>query len=172
MTLDALAPDPAFLQVLRDFDFNLFLSMKKKGCPHCGGPLDTSNYLRKTRGLSDDAEVCFNLCCRREGCRKRCNPRSVRFLGRKVYGAWVVIMAMDYCRELGLSALPARRTIARWRFFWKEYLSEAGAFIRWARGKLVPGTKITTSPSSLFCHFGHPARGSWLSILKFFTQNL
>ena len=95
MTLHALALDPAFLQGLRDFDFNLFLSMKKKGCPRCRGPLDTSNYLRKTRGLSDESEVCFSLCCRREGCRKRSKPRSVRFLERKVYGAWVVIMAID-----------------------------------------------------------------------------
>jgi len=172
MTLHAIALDPAFLQGLRDFDFNLFLSMKKRGCPRCGGPLDTSNYLRKTRGLSDDSELCFSLCCRREGCRKRCKPRSVRFLERKVYGAWVVIMAIDYCRELGLSAAPARRTIARWRSFWKEYLSEAGAFVRWARGKLVPGAEITASPSSLLCHFGYPARGSWLSILQFFTQSL
>lgn len=169
MTLHELSPDSEFLQTLRAFDFNLFQAMKRKGCPRCGGQLDTSNYLRKTRGLSSESEICFSLCCRREGCRKRSKPQSVRFLGQRVYGAWVVILAVDYCRELGLSGQIARQTISRWREFWRMHLSSGGAFVKWARGFLPPGCGFTESPSSFFHHFNFPLRESWFSILSFFT---
>jgi hypothetical protein len=165
-----LSVDDAFYQLLRECDYELFLAAKIKGCPHCGGPLDTANYLRKTRGLSAESEICFSLCCRVEGCRKRRRPRSIRFLGRKVYGAWVVILAVEYCNDLGLKGQIARQTISRWKVFWKEHLSEAGSFMKWARGVLVPGTKVTDLPGSLLGYFGFPKRESWLSILKFFTE--
>lgn len=170
MTLHALSPDADFLQSLREFDRDLSLAMKKLGCRHCGGPLDTANYRRKTRGMGDEPELCFGLCCRRDGCRKRSKPRSVRFLGRKVYGAWVVIMAIDHCHDLGLVGQLAELTINRWRSFWRTHLSESGPFVRWARGLLPPGSAITESPSSMFGHFGFPGRESWLSILKFFAN--
>jgi len=172
MTLNALSPDSKFLQLLREFDRNLFLELKKSGCPHCGGQLDTANYWRKTRGMGVELELCFSLCCRNEGCRRRSKPRSVRFFGQKVYGAWVLIMAVEYCRELGLGGQIARQTIARWRMFWKNHLSESGPFVVWARGLLPIGATITESPGSMFCHFGYPARDSWLLILKFFAQAL
>ena len=76
--------DVAFFQSLRQFDKEIFLTAKAQGCPHCGGPLDTANYLRKTRGMAEENELRFSLCCRREGCRKRRLPPSVRFLGRRV----------------------------------------------------------------------------------------
>jgi hypothetical protein len=167
-----LSFDDTFSQVLLDLDYKLFLAAKAKGCIHCGGLLDTANYARKTRGMGSDNELRFSLCCHREGCRKRHLPRSVRFLGRRVYGAWVIIMAVDFCKELGLQGKIARQTIARWKTFWKAQLSEGSPFLQWARGMLPPGTQITDRPESLLSHFGFPARESWLPILNFFTQPL
>jgi hypothetical protein len=165
-----LCADAPFIQSLRLFDQELFLAMKAKGCPHCGSPLDTANYSRKTRGLSTEPEIRFSLCCRAEGCRKRLLPRSVRFLGRRVYGAWVVILAIEYCNDLGLKGQIARQTISRWKTFWRERLSEAGSFLKWARGVLPPGVKSTSLPSSLLGYFDFPKRESWILILKFFTE--
>ena len=167
-----LRPDVSFIQSLCHFDHDLFLAAKAKGCPHCGAPLDTANYNRKTRGMREDQEIRYSLCCRREGCRKRLTPRSVRFLGRKVYGAWVVILAVEYCSELGLKGQIARQTIARWRFFWKERLSQNNSFMQWARSLLPPGAIVSDNPVSILCHFGFPERKSWLFILKFFTQTI
>ena len=164
--------DVAFFQSLRQFDKEIFLTAKAQGCPHCGGPLDTANYLRKTRGMAEENELRFSLCCRREGCRKRRLPPSVRFLGRRVYGAWVVIMAVDFCQELGLKGKIARQTIARWKAFWKERFSEMSPFLKFARGVLPPGVQLSDRPASFVVHFGFPARKSWLPILRFFTNSL
>jgi hypothetical protein len=103
IVMKPIHPNEAFFQALRQIDQDLFLAAKEKGCPHCGGSLDTANYQRKTKGMTEgENELCFSLCCRREGCRKRKKPRSLRFLGRRVFGAWVVILAVDFCLELGL----------------------------------------------------------------------
>jgi hypothetical protein len=164
----SICRDVVLFQSLRQFDEEIFLQTKANGCPHCGGPLDTANYARKTRGMAEGSELCYSLCCRREGCRKRRKPRSLRFLGRRVYGAWVVIMALDFCAELGLKGEIARQTIARWKAFWKERLS--GPFLQHARGLLPPGTILTDRPASFIQHFGFPDQSSWLPILRFFTS--
>jgi hypothetical protein len=170
--MHSLSVDEAFCQLLRDLDRELFLAIKAKGCPVCGGPLDTSNYIRKTRGMSEGDELRYSLCCRIDGCRKRQTPKSFRFLGRKVYGAWIVILAVDFCQELGMKGKLAHQTLGRWRSFWKEQLSEGSAFIKLARGRLAPGVPITDRPASVVAHFGFPSRDSWIPILKFFTQSI
>lgn len=131
--------------------------------------LDTENYWRKTRGMAGENELCFSLCCRKEGCRKRRSPKSLRFLGRKVYGAWVVILAVDFCYELGLTGSIARQTISRWKNFWKHQLAPASPFLMFAQGRLKPGAVLTDRPASLVAHFAFPSRESWIPILKFFT---
>lgn len=167
-----ITPDETFFHSLRQLDLELFLAAKAKGCPHCGGPLDTANYPRKTRGMSASNELCFSLCCRRDGCRKRKKPRSVRFLGRRVYGAWVVILAVDFCRELGLEGQIARQTVARWRVFWRELLTEQHPFLRKLRGFLPPGAPITDRPASVLGHFGYPNDNSLIRVLNFCTESL
>jgi len=167
-----LCADATFIQSLRQFDRELFLTTQAQGCPHCGGPLDTANYSRKTRGMSQENELRYSLCCRREGCRRRRTPRSVRFLGRKVYGAWIVILAVDFCHELGMKGKIARQTIARWKIFWKQRLSTSSPFRLWAQGVLRPGVVLTEHPASWIVPFGFPARDSWLAILKFFTHEI
>jgi len=170
MTPTPLPPDEAIFQLLREVDHALFIAIKEKGCLKCGGPLDTANYSRKTRGMGEALEIRYSLCCRSDGCRRRSTPRSLRFLGRKVYGAWVVIVALDFCKEFGLKGQVARQTIARWRLFWREQLSEASPFLMWARGALPPGTPVANSPGILLNHFGFPSQESWPPILRFFTE--
>jgi hypothetical protein len=165
-----LHADAAFFQSLRSIDHDVFLATKAKACPQCGGQLDTAHFPRKPRGLGEEEELRFSLCCRREGCRKRLTPPSVRFFGRHVYSAWVVILVVDFCRELGLSRAIARQTLARWRALWRERLAETHAFMRRARGFLPVGHPPCRSPASLLAAFGFPARESWIPILKFFCE--
>ncbi len=166
----ALSADDVFFQSLRAFDFELFLAAKSKPCALCGGRLDTSHFPRKPRGAGEQELQRFSLCCRRDGCRHRVTPPSLRFLGRKIYSAWVVILALEFCRDLGLEAKIARQTIARWRTFWKERLAETHPFMRWARGLLAPGTPSSGLPSGCLRALGFPARESWVAILRFFSH--
>lgn len=165
-----LLADDGFFQSLRQLDYDLFLATKGKGCPLCRGPLDTSNIPRKPRGLGEKEERRFSLCCRREGCRKRLTPPSLRFFGRKVYSAWVVIVALDFRTQLGLTRNIARQTLARWRSFWKERLAETSSFMRAARGVLPVKTESGKTPAALLPAFGFPVQESWIPVLKFFTH--
>ena len=165
-----LHADEAFFQGLRQIDFELFRQTKSKPCPLCGGPLDTSHIPRKPRGAGENECQRFSLCCRREGCRHRVTPPSLRFLGRKVYSAWVVVLVLEFGRDLGLAKIVTRRTLTRWRQFWRGQLSETSAFMRWARGQLPPGAQPTALPGALLTHFGFPATASWVLVLRFFSH--
>lgn len=165
-----LHADTAFFQGLRALDFELFKDAKARPCPRCGGPLDTSHIPRKPRGAGEEEDRRFSLCCRRDGCRRRVTPPSLRFLGRKVYSAWVVILVLDFAAELGLSRVIARRTITRWRQFWRDRLCESHPFMRLARGELPPGTPASARPGALLPVFGFPDCSAWIPVLRFFTR--
>lgn len=101
-------------------------------CPQCGGTLHVADYPRKPRGLgafqTRDFQTRLSFCCANDGCRKRCTPPSVRFLGRKVYVA--VIVTLVTALQHGLT--PRRRqrlidhldlcpqTIHRWQRWWRD----------------------------------------------------
>ncbi len=80
-----------FIQELYQEDVAEAERVKAAGCPHCGGVLHCGNYQRKPRGIVGEALRLLGLdwrisfCCSNEECRKRSTPKSVRFLGRKVY---------------------------------------------------------------------------------------
>lgn len=164
--------DATLFQSLYELDYDLFLQLKNKGCPLCQGPLDTANYNRKPRGLGEEQTLRFSLCCRRKGCRKRLLPASLRFFGKKVYSLWIVILAVDFGEQLGLSKMILRQTLARWRLFWQERLAEASPFMKWARSFLPPAYFMTATPKNLAEVFKFPERESWIPMLKFFTQLL
>ncbi len=126
----AFVLDSRFYQFLFRFDQEIADEVQQNGCAHCGGKLHVACYPRKPRGFALD-ELCkirLSFCCASEGCRRRCTPPSVRFLGRKVYlGALVVlVMAMQH----GLSAKRRQQlieqldlypqTLARWRRWWRS----------------------------------------------------
>jgi len=96
-------------------------------------------------------------------------PKSLRFYGRKVYSSIVVILAIDFMKELGLKGEPARQTIARWKAMWRERLHESSSFMKMARGFLPVGTPTSVSPGGLLPVFSFPEKNSWIFILKFFV---
>ena len=165
-----LLADAGFFQRLRSLDFEVFATVKAQPCRLCGGKLDTSHFPRKPRGAGEQEEQRFSLCCRTEGCRRRVTPPSLRFLGRKVFSAWVVILVLDFGREMGLERFISRRTLSRWRQFWHERLSEIHPFMRWARAQLPPGTPSTDRPGRLLPCFKFPAPEAWIPVLRFFTH--
>lgn len=154
-----LARDASFWRFLFSIDQDVAENARKKGC-QCGGRLHRANYPRKPRGAPDElAEVLsqrFSFCCHRDGCRKRVTPPSVRFLGRKVYLAAVVILisAMQQgpsprrVRELSKLFGADRRTIVRWQVFWREKFPRT-PFWKVARARLVPTLQIVALPLSL-----------------------
>lgn len=176
-----LLRDASFWRFLFSVDKDLAESGRQQGCP-CGGRLHRANYPRKPRGGPDSLPEEFgyrlSFCCDRDGCRKRVTPPSVRFLGRRVYLAAVVILVSamrqgaSRRRVAELSRLfdADRRTIARWQVFWQEHFPQT-AFWKVARGRLVPAIKIVALPLSLteaFLGQGDVHKG-WRKLLLFLS---
>jgi hypothetical protein len=175
--------------LLRDASFWLFLlgvdkdlagTARQQGCS-CGGRLHCANYPRKPRGgcgnLPEGCDCRLSFCCERDGCRKRTTPPSVRFLGRKVYlGAVVVLVAAMQqgpsprrVRELSELFGVDRRTIGRWRVFWREHFPLT-SFWKVARGRFVR-LAIADLPRVLFEAFIHSfdSREDWQRLLEFLS---
>jgi hypothetical protein len=149
---------------LSAIDQELAETAREQGCPCCGGRLHRANYPRKPRGspdtLPDTYKTRLSFCCDRDQCRKRVTPRSVRFLGRKVYlGALVVLIsAMRHgassrrVRELTTLFGADRRTIARWQEYWREYFPQTH-FWKIARASLTQVVDVATLPLPLLTAF-------------------
>jgi len=176
-----LPRNASFWSFLFSVDKDLAETAQKERCP-CGGRLHCANYPRKPRGGPDNLPEQYgrrlSFCCDREGCRKRVTPRSVRFLGRKVYlGAVVVLVAAmrqgpnpRRVRELSAIFGADRRTIARWQVFWREHFPQT-PFWKVARGRLVPAIEIVTLPRSLLEAFVHndDDQDGWGQLLDFLS---
>ena len=158
-----LLRDASFFELLRRMDVDLAEQTRLAGCP-CGGVLHFARYRRKPRGGPEDLsrESCLreSLCCSQDGCRRRSMPPSVRFLGRKVFFG-IVVLLVPILRD-GLTPrrfrrlaehLPvSRRTVQRWRRWWREGLAST-RFWRGARADLAPGTSEALLPGSLLTAF-------------------
>jgi hypothetical protein len=175
----SLPSDATFWPFLVAIDEDLAETARKKACP-CGGRLHCANYPRKPRGgpksLPESYELRRSFCCERDGCRKRMTPPSVRFLGRKVYLAVVVILvaAMRHgpsprrVRALSAQFGADRRTIARWQVFWRELFPNT-PFWKVARARLAPDVDINALPRALLDAF-LPRRtdcDGWERLLRF-----
>jgi hypothetical protein len=177
----ALPRGASFWRFLFEVDQDLANTARKEGC-RCGGRLHCAHYPRQPRGSRDKLrkEHCYRLsfCCNRDGCRRRVTPPSVRFLGRKVYLSAVVILvaAMQQgpsprrVRELSTLFEVDRRTIARWRVFWREQFPQT-QFWKTARGRLVPAVVIVALPLSLLDAFlgGDDEHKGWERLLRFLS---
>ena len=116
--------DRALLAMLRELDVEEAERVRLLGCPYCGGKLHQANYPRKPRGINDleEEDWCrLSFCC--EECRRRTTPKSTRFLGRKVYHAVVVILALvlrptTLVRRLAAATEASALTIGRWVKWW------------------------------------------------------
>jgi hypothetical protein len=167
-------PTTSFLALLRDIDGKLAEKAKLKGCPHCGGKLDISNYPRKPRGLDGMEEHCdkrLSFCCRKEGCRKRLTPVSVRFLGRKIYLGIVILLTLCFGIGQGVPSAPIR-SVRRWKDFFISVLNPKSIFWRTQVGFFPAGFDPQGSVALIQQHFSfnHPDPQSlWSHCLKFFS---
>jgi len=125
----ALLEDPKFCALLVRIDHELAEQTRSAGCRRCGGALHRADYPRKPRGcprhLRQEHSSRLSFCCAL--CRRRSTSKSVRFLGRRVYLALAVVLVSarpagptPTAAHLGHVLGVARRTIARWRDWWRE----------------------------------------------------
>ena len=176
-----LFQEASFWSFLFRIDQRLAATVRKEGCP-CGGRLHSAKYPRQPRcggtNLPASYDYRLSFCCDRDGCRKRATPPSVRFLGRKVYlGAVVVLVAAmrqgpspQRVRELSKLFGADRRTIARWRVFWREHFPPT-PFWKVNRGRFMPQLAIAELPRALFVAFIHSddSKEDWGRLLEFLS---
>lgn len=159
-------------------DGELAEEARARGCP-CGGKLHSARYPRKPRGrLSAEVRGEFtrreSLCCEREGCRRRTTPPSVRFLGRRVYVAAVVVLVsamtggVTVRRAAAMEALVgvSLSTLQRWRRWWLRSFPKT-VFWKAARGRLVPPVDEGRLPASLVERFDDTSGDGLLRCLRF-----
>jgi hypothetical protein len=102
----------------------------------------------------------------------------VRFLGRKVYLAALVILVSAMrqgptprrSRELSRLFGADATTIARWLTFWREHFPQT-PFWKVARGRIVPVAEILAFPRCLleaFLRTGDACQG-WARFLQFLS---
>src|SRR5262249_9500492 len=115
----------------------------------------------------------FSLCCRRDGCRRRLTPESVRFLGRKVYLAFLVVLASSMASERKLSELAkesgvSRQTLARGLMFWRLQVP-ASTLWKHLKATFVPPLALANLPGALRHVFRCTSLASdtWLPLLRF-----
>jgi hypothetical protein len=176
--------DSSFFALLLQLDQDLAAEARAAGCA-CGGALHGARYPRKPRGGPDGlgVEHCVRLsfCCSVEGCRKRVTPRSLRFLGRKVFfGVWVLLLPVlrdgptrERLRRLEEVFRVSRRTLLRWRRFWREAVP-GSRFWEARRGHFAAPVAVEALPGSLLEAFTGAAAPServlamlrWLSPLS------
>lgn len=181
----AVLADAKFHEQLLVFDRDLAACARAARCWLCGGALHSASYDRKPRGslpralgrpggLGQEYAERFSFCCAVDGCRKRTTPPSLRFLGRHVYLATVVtlisalMLGTTPSRLVRLSVVPGidRRTLARWRAWWRSTFSD-GPFAAAARAAVARPIDIAALPVSLLDHFAGDVREQLIALLHF-----
>jgi hypothetical protein len=155
--------EPSFFQFLAAIDADLASRTRIRGCGFCGGVLHSACYPRKPRGGSVELETTTptmrqSFCC--DKCRRRTTPESVRFLGRRVYPGFIMVLlsAMQsgvtdkLTNELRLSLGVARRTLQRWLQWWREIFVRT-LFWTLCRGRFMPPVEHASLPNSLLERF-------------------
>jgi len=172
----AVLQDPNLYCLLLLIDEELAAQARAAGCA-CGGVLHSARYPRKPRGAPPEVreqwQSRLSFCC--AVCRRRSTPESVRYLGRRVYVAAVVVLvsAMRY----GLSAKRAhalaqyvrvpRRTVERWRAWWLDQFVQT-PFWKGACARFVPPLRTSALPASLVERFsGEVIRTRLIQTLRF-----
>lgn len=155
MYAETLLRDPAFFQFLLRIDGEFADQARKHGCRHCAGVLHVSDFPRKPRGcpasVVEDYSWRFSFTCGR--CEHRTTSPSVRFLGRRVYVAVVLMLssppqgraAQGLCDRLSVPA----RTVQRWRRWWTGdfqrtpfWLAARNRFMSPVPGEQLPGSLL------------------------------
>jgi hypothetical protein len=166
-----------FLVALGEIDAAYAARVHAAGCL-CGGVLDLADYPRKPRGDLGEAAEAYALrqsfCCRREGCRKRATPPSLRFLGRKVYIAVLVIVASAAARATSIGGRGSARrvhgvpvrTVQRWLAWWQTVFA-LSAFWSEARAFFATPMEVDALPVSLLSRFSGERPEALVKMLRF-----
>ena len=167
--------DQILRQLLEKIDNEMAQKAQEGGCLHCGEKLHRGDYVRKPRGgpLWDRR---FSFCCSVRSCRRRLTPLSVRFLGRRVYPGFIVVLmaAMTHglsaprVEELRKSIGADRRTLARWRTWWLESFPKT-PFWKDARSRFSPSLVEKLLPRSLCQSFKAWSRRRLVQLLEFLS---
>lgn len=161
----------ALWSVLTKIDEDQATQARARGCA-CGGALHRANYPRKVRGIAEEAKR-ESFCCAKEGCRKRTTPASVRFLGRRVYAGFIVVLLSALAHGLTAQRVTAiqehlnvdRRTMQRWRLWWREDFARSAPW-RTQRGLFVPPPDASALPGSLWERFCAVSTSPLLDLLR------
>ena len=156
-------PDSSYYLFLEQCDKDSLVAMQLVGCIHCSGVLDLANYKRKARAFKNqqlEPMLRYSLCCRSEGCRKRHAPPSVRFMGRKVFLSFFILLASSLpaakaevsCERLARDLGVSRFTLKRWLLLWRERFFNS-SFWRRSRGCFSPCFPKELIPESLLGAF-------------------
>jgi len=122
----AVLREPGFFRFLIRIDEEFAATTRLEGCRACEGPLHVANYPRKPRGCPAAVEHEYSrrlsFTCGR--CDLRTTSPSVRFAGRRVYLA-VVLMLVSPRKSASTQMLRdwlrvAAVTLKRWRTWWRE----------------------------------------------------
>jgi hypothetical protein len=150
--------DPAFFRFLLRIDEEFAAETRRAACPHCGAGLHSARYPRKPRGcpasVVEEYSWRFSFTCGR--CDARSTSPSVRFLGRRVYLAVVLMLFSPPGGSQGqalceLMSIPAR-TLKRWRRWWREDFPRT-SFWQSVRERFMPPVVTERLPHSLLERF-------------------
>jgi len=172
-----LLGDTRFHELLLDCDQDIAIAARRERCLLCRSVVHSARYRRKPRGrpagLGEEHDWRFSFCCTLDGCRKRKTPPSLRFLGRKVYlAAMVVLIAImregatpgRMGRLSGLVGVD-RRTVQRWRKWWRDRFTTS-PFWRQAAAAFMPPVNQDRLPASLIERFIGSAPERLIAVLR------
>ena len=177
-----LLADTRFHELLLTIDRDLADTCRAEGCELCGGRLHSARYPRKPRGrpknlggrLGPEHDKRFSFCCAIDGCRSRETPASLRFLGRRVYVAAIVVLIAILQHDVTDARLERlsevvsvdRRTVTRWRSWWRRIFT-ATPFWRIARARFMPPVDPALLPASLIERFDGDGAEPLVAALRF-----
>lgn len=169
----ALLQDPAFFRFLQRIDEEFATETRAGRCRRCDGALHSAPYPRKPRGcpasVVEDYSRRFSFTC--GSCEKRSTPESVRFLGRRVYVAVVLMLvsprggaqAQALIELLSLSI----RTLDRWRAWWSRDFAQT-PFWQARRERFAEPLVAAQLPESLSERFsGETTADRMVQLLRF-----
>jgi len=165
--------DSAFFRLLTRIDEEFASATRVGRCPRCAGPLHVADFPRKPRGCPAAVREAYSrrssFTCGR--CNARATSPSVRFTGRRVYLAVVLMLlsppggssARGLCESLRIPA----RTLQRWRTWWREDFPST-PFWQSVRERFMPPVTLTQLPHSLLERFDAGAMSDRLvQLLRF-----
>jgi len=153
--------DPIFFRFLSRIDAEFAAETKAGRCPDCRGPLHVGDFPRKPRGcpaaVREDYSWRLSFTC--GWCEGRSTPQSVRFFGRRVYVAVMLMLVSpprgSATRSLGAELEVPLRTLSRWRRWWREDFALTRLW-QSASTRIVPPIVTAELPRSLLERFAGP----------------